>query len=60
MWAPFDREDPLEWILIGFGIGALVVLVISRSSRLDFTTVVLVAMFLLYMYYSNDDNNKYG
>ena len=27
---------------------------------MDFTVVVLVAMFLLYMYYSNDDNNKYG
>ena len=26
VWAPFDKEDPLEWILIGFGIGALVVL----------------------------------
>ena len=26
VWAPFDTEDPLEWILIGFGIGALVVL----------------------------------
>ena len=24
----FDKEDPLEWILIGFGIGALFVLTI--------------------------------
>ena len=45
VWAPFDREDPLEWILIGFGIGAL---------------VVLVAMFLLYMYFNDNDNNRYG
>ena len=28
VWAPFDKEDPLEWILIGFGIGALFVLTI--------------------------------
>ena len=29
MWAPFDKEDPLEWILIGFGMGALVVLLVG-------------------------------
>ena len=28
VWAPFDQEDPLEWILIDFGIGALFVLTI--------------------------------
>ena len=26
VWKPFDREDPTEWILIGFGIGAVVIL----------------------------------
>tara|TARA_Y100000768_G_scaffold306761_1_gene240769 strand:+ start:288 stop:602 length:315 start_codon:yes stop_codon:yes gene_type:complete len=26
IWAPFDKDDPLEWILIGFGIGAVVIL----------------------------------
>tara|TARA_Y100001937_G_scaffold94774_1_gene128576 strand:+ start:192 stop:362 length:171 start_codon:yes stop_codon:yes gene_type:complete len=26
VWKPFDKEDPLEWILIGFGIGAIFIL----------------------------------
>ena len=30
VWAPFDKDDPAEWILIGFGIGAaLVVLLVG-------------------------------
>jgi alpha-beta hydrolase superfamily lysophospholipase len=28
VWAPFDKEDPAEWILIGFGMGALVVMLL--------------------------------
>ena len=28
VWKPFDKEDPAEWILIGFGIGALVVMLL--------------------------------
>jgi hypothetical protein len=28
VWAPFDKDDPAEWILIGFGIGALVVMLL--------------------------------
>ena len=28
VWAPFDKEDPAEWILIGFGIGAALVLLL--------------------------------
>ena len=28
VWNPFDREDPSEWILIGFGIGAIVVMLL--------------------------------
>ena len=28
IWAPFDKEDPTEWILIGFGIGAIVVMLL--------------------------------
>ena len=28
VWKPFDREDPTEWILIGFGIGAIVVMLL--------------------------------
>ena len=28
IWAPFDKDDPTEWILIGFGMGALVVMLL--------------------------------
>ena len=28
IWAPFDKEDPTEWILIGFGMGAAIVLLL--------------------------------
>ena len=28
VWAPFDKDDPTEWILIGFGIGAALVLLL--------------------------------
>ena len=28
VWAPFDKDDPAEWILIGFGIGAALVLLL--------------------------------
>ena len=28
VWAPFDKEDSAEWILIGFGMGALVVMLL--------------------------------
>ena len=28
VWAPFDTDDPAEWILIGFGIGAALVLLL--------------------------------
>ena len=28
VWKPFDREDPTEWILIGFGIGSALVLLL--------------------------------
>ena len=28
IWEPFDREDPTEWILMGFGIGAIVVMLL--------------------------------
>ena len=28
VWAPFDKDDPAEWILIGFGMVAAVVLLL--------------------------------
>ena len=28
VWAPFDKDDTAEWILIGFGIGAALVLLL--------------------------------
>ena len=28
VWAPFDKDDPAERILIGFGMGALVVMLL--------------------------------
>ena len=28
VWAPFDKDDPAEWILIGFGIVAALVLLL--------------------------------
>ena len=28
IWAPFDKDDPAEWILIGFVIGAALVLLL--------------------------------
>ena len=28
IWQPFDKEDSTEWILIGFGMGAVVVLLL--------------------------------
>ena len=28
VWAPFVKDDPAEWILIGFGIGAALVLLL--------------------------------
>ena len=28
IWAPFDKDAPAEWILIGFGIGAALVLLL--------------------------------
>ena len=28
VWAPFDKDDPAEWILIGIGIGAALVLLL--------------------------------
>ena len=28
IWAPFDKEDPTEWILIGFGMGCLVIMLL--------------------------------
>ena len=28
VWAPFDKDAPAEWILIGFGIGAALVLLL--------------------------------
>lgn len=27
---------------------------------MDLTVLILVAMFLIYMYFDNNDNNKYG
>tara|TARA_R100000231_G_C5286390_1_gene153222 strand:+ start:57 stop:233 length:177 start_codon:yes stop_codon:yes gene_type:complete len=28
IWAPFDKEDPTEWILIGFGMGSIVIMLL--------------------------------
>ncbi len=28
IWQPFNKEDSTEWILIGFGMGAVVVLLL--------------------------------
>ena len=28
VWKPFDREAPTEWILIGFGIGVIIMMIL--------------------------------
>lgn len=28
IWEPFDKEDSTEWILIGFGMGTVVMLLL--------------------------------